>query len=229
MARLQLPSCLYGDAVTTRAAWQAQLKRVNRDFMSWVALIETIELRNVHSQLGAVVLNDDMGLSARRQLHWRLLWIPQGFRWYFSPAEANEYSVALQRQMILAGMNKPWFAISMLDPELLAPAFCRNEGFEDFARQMLRLYIVWLPEILELTRRYAYGTTALWPYLDDLNPEYKSRIWTHILDLLGYWRSHVVAEEIRHMTQSSDPESVIQVLEERRLIERVGQRFRLVE
>src|SRR5262249_675451 len=110
------PRCLYGSAVSTRAAWRTALSQV-LDAGVWEGVSRRLEMADVNDIPGEIILEDIHGLVLRRQSHWRLYWIPKLWVVQEVPISIDPRIIQRQRSIILPGMDYCWFALGMLKPD----------------------------------------------------------------------------------------------------------------
>lgn len=150
--QLRWPSCLYGDSTTVKARWTVAFQQALQ-LGDWGPVLAAGS-RPVETLPGQIVLDDDLGLSQRRELHWRLNWVTHPFMFYDCEGRYPTQPDPYHRRLFLAGLQYSWFTVATLgNPSGLGFASWLVTPNDDVALRVLDRFVHCLPLFEALSPR----------------------------------------------------------------------------
>jgi hypothetical protein len=224
---MNVPRCLYGDALTTRSLWSKLHKQAWSEG-GWDTVVSGLEMVDTEILKGALLIGDTEGLAARREEHFRLHWI-SAFRTHSSLRHFPTQADLRERSLILQGMKYDLFALPMLVPNNCCAAFVPNATFvSDFVRPMTDWYIHWLPTYWSLREKVCHAL-ADWivPYYDKDNPGDYIYLWNYLFVFLQLSGKAPEYSEMQQRVDKRYNGDVIGALLDMGIVERRGEGFAL--
>ncbi|OAI51289.1 hypothetical protein AYO44_05150 [Planctomycetaceae bacterium SCGC AG-212-F19] len=132
-------------------------------------------------------------------------------------------------KLIIDGMNQCWFAVGLLQAKDSNPAMLlgADSSPEVFARPLLRKFIYWLPEIVSLSDRFAWGIERIVRYSTDPNVEMSLDCWTLLLYLCHICGYGGHPNELKGRIRSQYRGDILNALVEEKVVKHSGERFEL--
>lgn len=220
-----IPSLFHGDAISVYASWFTALAQ-SVDRAVWSDLLASLKLADINSLPGHIIIESTNALAERKTKHWRMSIVNDGFRDKTLFNHTDDVNAALQRRLILEGMQLPWFTIAMLKFDNRTPAFRHDEKYLTFLLRMLEWYVHWWPEIATIAPRCVHGTatfTAPYQYLS--NKDSWWHCWSRILGIfceLDYCES---IDKLVSIIENQHGRDITNWLIDKNIVQLVNSRF----
>lgn len=210
------PRHLFGDSCTTHAQWVSLI----RSFASQ----GTIDCSHISSQLvriddlpGSIIIRDHTGLSARRQLHWRMNWVISIQPSMVAQQASCITDIDWHRHFILSGMRYCWYAMGMLQGNNASPAFSVDDSlYRPFIVALLQRFFDWIPQLQVHYSRYCVGIRDLMFFSGELRTvRPRISVWSFVLHLLvesGVYHNIDELAKLVEDTHSGDCHSALREL-----------------
>jgi hypothetical protein len=224
--RILFPECLYGDGAETRNAWKRIGRRAWNDG-HWESALADAVMVPPETYPGPIAIRSYSRPWLTKARWWQFHWILEAL----VPSRREVFNdPSRQRALVLDGMQRFWYAVGMLEVNYADIAFA-GAFVGDLPSQaecaeahvpMLRLYVHWLPELLALADRFVTIARGC-PPIACRRCEFLRTAF-----VLAYWCRYIDLRAC-HGLRSVTRDRIVAALLARRIIEPVGERFRLRE
>jgi hypothetical protein len=185
--RFLIPTCLYGDALSTRAAWYGVVRRGLQQG-NWEALFDGLPMRRLAPDDGFVLVREGLcGLCEWRNPLWRLHWV----RTLWDQAGMGRTDIWAIVPYLEAGLRHFWFAVpffSLNTAVLMAPQIVvASTETRQIGHRILSALVAHLAAYSAILPRLGIATTSISSmegFFRACSP-YGGGSWAAFLDLLA--------------------------------------------